>query len=150
MVTRLESQMRSTVPDDTLFFCYIGLVLVFTPSNGHVIFTEIMPIISTLPGYQRTCIPSETQRTDNTNLLHCLTLLNYGYHSGGMEIIHTLSMQLYTFLPRMDLHRPQRSCGKVMFLQVCVKNSVHRGDIRPSACWGADTPLTDTKADTRP
>ena len=23
--------------------------------------------------------------------------------------------------------RPQRSCGKVMFLQACVKNSVHRG-----------------------
>ena len=30
------------------------------------------------------------------------------------------------------IYRPQRSCGKVMFSQVCVKNSVHRGGLCPS------------------
>ena len=29
-------------------------------------------------------------------------------------------------------YRPQRSCGKVMFSQTCVKNSVHGGHLRPS------------------
>ena len=34
----------------------------------------------------------------------------------------------------------KRSCGKVMFSQVCVKNSVHGGEVYTP--W-ADTPLTD-------
>ena len=29
-------------------------------------------------------------------------------------------------------YRPQRSCGKVMFSQACVKNSVHRGRVSAS------------------
>ena len=40
----------------------------------------------------------------------------------------------------------KRSCGKVMFSQACVKNSVHRG-MYPSMHWGggvADTTLADT------
>ena len=37
-------------------------------------------------------------------------------------------------------YRPQRSCGKVIFSQACVKNSVHSGGggVSLSACW--DTP----------
>ena len=39
----------------------------------------------------------------------------------------------------VNIYRPQRSCGKVMFSQACVKNSVHTvGDVCLSACW--DTP----------
>ena len=36
-------------------------------------------------------------------------------------------------------YRLQRSCGKVMFSQACVKNSVHRGVCIP-ACTRAETP----------
>ena len=33
-------------------------------------------------------------------------------------------------------YRPQRSCGKVIFSQACVKNSVHgMGGVCLSACW---------------
>ena len=35
-------------------------------------------------------------------------------------------------------YRPQRSCGKVMFLHLSVSHSVHRGGVCLSACW--DTP----------
>ena len=41
----------------------------------------------------------------------------------------------------MNFCRPQRSCGKVMFSEACVKNSVHKGaggGVCPSVCW--DTP----------
>ena len=52
-------------------------------------------------------------------------------------------------------YRPQRSCGKVMFPQACVKNSVHGGrgvsqhalgqmPPLPSACWERLTPWADT------
>ena len=55
-------------------------------------------------------------------------------------------------------YRPQRSWAKVIFSQVCVKNSVHGGEgVCLSACWdthppppradtplGADTPLDQT------
>ena len=48
---------------------------------------------------------------------------------------------------RRYYYRPQRSCGKVMFSQACVKNSVHSGgggEVYPSMHWGrhpwADTP----------
>ena len=40
-------------------------------------------------------------------------------------------------------YRPQRSCGKIMFSQACVKNSVHKGQTPPplpSACWDTHTP----------
>ena len=33
-----------------------------------------------------------------------------------------------------------RSCGKVMFSQVWVKNYVHRGGVCPIACWDTRTP----------
>ena len=36
-------------------------------------------------------------------------------------------------------YRPQRSCGKVMFSQACVKNSVHRG-VCILACTGQIPP----------
>ena len=41
----------------------------------------------------------------------------------------------------MDIcYRPQRSCGKGIFSQACVKNSVHRGRMAcmtgRHACWG--------------
>ena len=39
-------------------------------------------------------------------------------------------------------YRPQRSCGKVMFSQVCVKNSVHGG-------WGVCVPACTTGHITR-
>ena len=39
-------------------------------------------------------------------------------------------------------YRPQRSCGKVMFSQACVKNSVHRG-VCLSACWDTHPPWSD-------
>ena len=41
-------------------------------------------------------------------------------------------------------YRLQRSCGKVIFSQACVKNSVHRGQggVYLSACW--DTPPRQT------
>ena len=46
-------------------------------------------------------------------------------------------------------YRPQRSCGKVMFLHLSVSHSVH-GRCVP-ACTGADTPQTDTPwSDTPP
>ena len=32
---------------------------------------------------------------------------------------------------RLSYYRPQRSCGKVIFSQACVKNSVHRGLCTP-------------------
>ena len=45
-------------------------------------------------------------------------------------------------------YRPQRSCGKVIFSQACVKNSVGGGSVCLSACWDtppwADTPLGQT------
>ena len=54
-------------------------------------------------------------------------------------------------------YRPQRSCGKVMFSQACVKNSVHGGGVCLSACWDtlphADTTPQQTpppQADTHP
>ena len=59
------------------------------------------------------------------------------------------------------IYRPQRSCGKVIFSQACVKNSVHRGGgVCLSACWDthsprqtpplADTPWADTPRQTHP
>ena len=39
-----------------------------------------------------------------------------------------------------NCYRPQCSCGKVMFSQACVKNSVHREGVCIPACIGADTP----------
>ena len=37
-------------------------------------------------------------------------------------------------------YRPQRSCGKVIFSQVCVKNSVHRGRVSASVHAGIHGP----------
>ena len=36
-------------------------------------------------------------------------------------------------------YRPQRSCGKVIFSQACVKNSV-MGGVCLSACWDTHSP----------
>ena len=36
------------------------------------------------------------------------------------------------------------SCGKVMFSQACVKNSVHGGGVCPIACWDIHTPTGQT------
>ena len=41
-------------------------------------------------------------------------------------------------------YRPQRSCGKVMFSQVCVKNSFHGEGGSIPACTGAYIPRADT------
>ena len=42
-------------------------------------------------------------------------------------------------------YRPQRSCGKVIFSEACVKNSVHGGGggVCLSACWDTQTPRAD-------
>ena len=54
--------------------------------------------------------------------------------------------------PRLTYYRPQRSCGKVIFLQASVSHSVHRGEGRgvsdryhplQTPPW-ADTPQADT------
>ena len=47
---------------------------------------------------------------------------------------------------RCYFYRPQRSCGKVMFLHLSVSHSVHRGDTPPPA----DTPLPSAYWDTHP
>ena len=51
----------------------------------------------------------------------------------------------------LSCYCPQRSCSKVIFSEVCVKNSVHRGGggVCLSACWdtpppGRHTPWADT------
>ena len=48
----------------------------------------------------------------------------------------------------MHFYRPQRSCGKLMFLHLSVSHSVHRGEVYPSMHWGkhlrVDTPLGTT------
>ena len=44
----------------------------------------------------------------------------------------------------------QRSCGKVIFSQVCVKNSVHRGIGSVSVHAGIHTPWADTPLQTPP
>ena len=50
-------------------------------------------------------------------------------------------------------YHPQRSCGKVIFSQVCVKNSV-RGGVCLSVCWdtppGQTPPYADTPMQTPP
>ena len=57
---------------------------------------------------------------------------------------------------RTHCFRPQRSCEKVMFSQVCVKNSVLRGRVYPSMHWGRHPPAqcmlgyTHPQADTPP
>ena len=41
----------------------------------------------------------------------------------------------------LSCYHPQRSCGKVIFSQVCVKNSDHGGGgVYLSACWDTHTP----------
>ena len=45
----------------------------------------------------------------------------------------------YNYCWIMNIYRPQRSWGKVIFSEACVKNSVHGGEgVCPIACW--DTP----------
>ena len=52
----------------------------------------------------------------------------------------TYTLCIFTFL---------RSCGKVMFSQACVKNSVHReGGVYPSMHWGTHLPLPSACWDT--
>ena len=40
----------------------------------------------------------------------------------------------------LDFYRPQRSCGKVMFSQACVKNSVNREGVSASVHAGIHPP----------
>ena len=40
----------------------------------------------------------------------------------------------------VNIYRPQRSCGKVIFSQASVSHSVHRG-VYPSMHWGQTPPL---------
>ena len=49
-----------------------------------------------------------------------------------------------------DCYRSQRSCGKVMFSQACVKDSVHRGGVYPSMHWASPPGQTPPWADTAP
>ena len=52
----------------------------------------------------------------------------------------------------MNFYRPQRSCGKVMFSQACVKSSIHMG-VYTSMHWAGgwvDTPWADTPWPTHP
>ena len=50
---------------------------------------------------------------------------------------------VFTFQLNFDVYRPQRSCWKVLFLQGCVKNSVHTGVCIP-AYTGTDIPQAAT------
>ena len=48
-------------------------------------------------------------------------------------------------------YRPQRSYGKVIFSQACVKNSVHRGEVSASVhAWIHPSPWADTPLDKHP
>ena len=54
----------------------------------------------------------------------------------------------------LNCYRPQRSWGKVIFSEVCVKNSVHGGGVCLTACWdtspGADTTQKQTPREQTP
>ena len=52
-------------------------------------------------------------------------------------------VRIYSSLLREIVTVRKRSCGKVMFSQACVKNSVHNGGVYPSMHWGRH-PLADT------
>ena len=57
--------------------------------------------------------------------------------SGNFFVIPIVLLCTLTFGIRVIyFYRPQRSCGKVMFSEACVKNSVHTGGggVCPSAC----------------
>ena len=54
------------------------------------------------------------------------------------------------YLLSLYFYRPQRSCGKVMFSQACLKNSVHREGVYPSMHWGRHLPLPSACWDTHP
>ena len=54
-------------------------------------------------------------------------------------VLSSLYVSSLGLSPVSPSYRPQHSCGKIMFSEVCVKNSVHRG-VCISACTGADTP----------
>ena len=45
------------------------------------------------------------------------------------------------FIRLMYIYGPQRSCGKVMFSQACVKNSAHRGEVSAAVHAGIHTPV---------
>ena len=71
------------------------------------------------------------------------------FDHGLPEIMWKHAKQLQFKRLSVHFYRLQRSCGKVMVSQACVKNSVHRGCI--PACTGADTPLwADTPLDRPP
>ena len=65
--------------------------------------------------------------------------------SRGMYPLHLLGSTWLAFNWKAFLfflyYRPQRSCGKVIFSQACVKNSVHkRRGVCLNACWDTHTP----------
>ena len=62
---------------------------------------------------------------------------------GAVDVTSALPLNLPMELRAIvNFYCPQWSCGKVIFLQTCVKNSIHRGGVCLSACW--DTPLGQT------
>ena len=71
-------------------------------------------------------------------------LSHLGSFNAGIFNSHSLTFSCYLLLifynkfhTHIFITVRKRSCGKVMYSQTCVKNSVHRG-VCLSACW--DTP----------
>ena len=83
--------------------------------------------------------------TSLKHIPHCwLCLLRYvwsnlvisGHSFFGITNMHTAQPCCH--------YRPQRSCGKVMFLHPSVSHSVHGGGCRPDTPFPRHTPLADT------
>ena len=62
----------------------------------------------------------------------------------GMEIQIVTSIWIFRVDKLKGLYRPQRSCGKVMFLHLSVSHSVHRGRGVCGRHPQAETPQAET------
>ena len=58
-----------------------------------------------------------------------------------LVVVNRRQASTVTIVFRNNCYRPQRSWGKVIFSQACVKNSVHRGLSGQTHPLGAKTPL---------
>ena len=54
----------------------------------------------------------------------------------GVRHVHVQKDLEHAYQQIADIYRPQRSWGKVIFSEACVKNSVHRGDLQATPRWG--------------
>ena len=77
---------------------------------------------------------TDRKKTSNRKVLLLRPISVNIAHVQNKHLSEFSLLPFYTF--GFKYYRPQRSCGKVMFSQACVKNSVHRGEgVCPSACW---------------